>query len=60
MQVYMKQLKVIITINMNLFYQNMTIDKNLFSDDRFGSLDLQTNYKLIIMIQIKIDKFFSK
>ena len=36
----------IIMINMNIFFPDITFDKNLISNEKIGSLDIQTNYKV--------------
>ena len=33
-------------INMNIFFLKLTLDKNLFNNDKFGNLDLQSNFKI--------------
>ena len=49
MQVLMRHLKMSMMINMNIFYE-ITLDKNLFSNNSYGTLDLQSNLKFIITI----------
>ena len=44
-------------INMNIFYQRLTLDKNLINNEKFGNLDFQSNLKFIIMIQINLQVF---
>ena len=43
-------------INMNIFTRNY-LDKNIFSNEKLGSLDLQSISKYIIMIQTNLQIF---
>ena len=44
-------------INTNIFSE-VTIDKNLFSSDKFGNLDLQSNFKVHNYDTNKLTSFF--
>ena len=60
MQVYMKLLKVVIMINMNMSLPEITLDKNLFYNENLGSLNVQTNYKVHNYDTNKVSNFISK
>ena len=50
---------MIIMISMNILITEIIFDRNLFSNNKFGNLDLQTNYKVHKYDTNKFTNFFS-